>query len=134
MRTSRKCAQTCVFVRFRAVSLETECDGPVNQGALRIVETVAAIVACAVALVLGRIAGLRVPIGHPWIILAGVVVGEVCAAVYLGLANWAGRVWHGLLDPRLVGVHFMALIVAAGLCGAIGAWFGYRKAMGRGLF
>jgi hypothetical protein len=24
--------------------------------------------------------------------------------------------------------------VAAGLSGAIGAWFGYRKAMGRGLF
>jgi len=28
----------------------------------------------------------------------------------------------------------MALIVGAGLCGAIGAWFGYRKAIGRGLF
>jgi hypothetical protein len=46
----------------------------------------------------------------------------------------AGRTWHGLLDPRLIGVHFMALIVGAGLCGAIGAWFGYRKAMGSGLF
>jgi hypothetical protein len=31
---------------------------------LRIVETAAAIVACAVALALGLIAGLRVPIGH----------------------------------------------------------------------
>jgi hypothetical protein len=101
---------------------------------LRIVETAAAIVACAVALALGLIAGLRVPIGHPWIILVGVGVGEVCAGVYLSLANWAGRTWHGLLDPRPIGVHFMALIVGAGLCGAIGAWFGYRKAMGSGLF
>ena len=97
-------------------------------------ETVAAVVACGVALVLGLIAGLRIPVGQPWIVLVGLVVGEVCAAVYLGLANWAARMWHGMLDPRLVGVHFMVLVVAAGLCGAIGAWFGYRKAMGRGLF
>jgi hypothetical protein len=42
--------------------------------------------------------------------------------------------WHGMLDPRVVGVHFMALVVAAGICGLIGAWFGYRKAMRGGLF
>jgi hypothetical protein len=106
----------------------------VNQGALRIVETVAAVVACGVALALGLVAGLRIPVGQPWIVLVGLVVGEVIAGVYLGLANWAGRMWHGLLDPRLVGVHFMVLIVAAGLSGAIGAWFGYRKAMRGGLF
>lgn len=97
-------------------------------------ETVAAIAACGVALVLGVIAGLRVPFGQPWITLVGLMLGEVCAGVYLGLANWASRIWHGLVDPRLVGVHFMALVVAAGLCGAIGAWFGYRKAMRGGLF
>ncbi len=97
-------------------------------------ETIAAIVACGVALVLGVIAGLRVPLGQPWIVLVGLVLGEVCAGVYLGLANWASRAWHGHLDPRAVGVHFMVLIVAGGLCGAIGAWFGYRKAMRGGLF
>ena len=62
------------------------------------------------------------------------MVGGVCAGVFLGVANWAGQMWPGLLDPRLVGVHFMVLIVAAGLSGALGAWFGYRKAMRRGLF
>jgi hypothetical protein len=123
-----------MFVRFVVDSVEAEWTAGVNQGALRIVETVAAVVACGVALILGLIAGLRVPVGQPWIVLVGLGVGEVCAGVYLGLANWANRMWHGLVDPRLVGVHFMALVVAAGLCGAIGAWFGYRKAMGRGLF
>jgi hypothetical protein len=101
---------------------------------LRIVETVAAIVTCGVALVLGVVAGLRIPVGQPWIALVGLVVGEVCAGVYLGLANWAARMWHGLLDPRVVGVHFMVLVVAAGISGLIGAWFGYRKAMRGGLF
>ena len=115
-------------------SLETEWASGVNRGALRIVETVAAVVACGVALVLGLIAGLRIPIGQPWIVLIGLVLGEVVAGVYLGLANWAARMWHGLLDPHVVGVHFMVLIVAAGLSGAIGAWFGYRKAMRGSLF
>jgi hypothetical protein len=123
-----------MFARFMVTSLDTECGEPVNRGALSIVETVAAAVACGVALVLGLIAGLRVPLGQPWIVLVGLALGEVCAGIYLGLANWAGRGWQGMLDARLVGVHFMVLIVAAGLCGAIGAWFGYRKAMGRGLF
>lgn len=123
-----------MIVRFVMDSLETEWGSGVNQGALRIVETVAAVVACGVALLLGVIAGLRVPLGQPWIVLVGLVVGEVCAGVYLGLANWAYGMWHGLVDPRAVGMHFMALVVAAGLSGAIGAWFGYRKAMGRGLF
>jgi len=123
-----------MFARFVIISVETECNGRVNRGALRIVETVAAVVTCGLALVLGLVAGLRVPIGQPWIVLLGLGVGEACAGIYLGLANWASRTWHGMLDARQVGVHFMGLIVAAGLCGAIGAWFGYRKAMGRGLF
>lgn len=97
-------------------------------------ETVAAAVACAIALVLGAIAGLRVPLGQPWVALIGLALGEVCAFLYLGLANWAAKLWLGMLDPRQVGMLFMVLVVVAGLCGAAGAWFGYRKAMGRGLF
>src|SRR3954463_4597026 len=123
-----------MLVRFVVDSVETEWPAGVNRGALRIVETVAAGIDCVIALVLGVIAGLRIPIGQPWIVLGGLVLGEVCAGIYLGLANWAARAGYGTLDPRAVGVHFMALIVAAGLCGAIGSWFGYRKAMGRGLF
>ncbi|HYD05296.1 MAG TPA: hypothetical protein VEC60_06205 [Reyranella sp.] len=97
-------------------------------------ESVAALVTCVLALVFGVIAGLRVPLGQPWIVLVGLGIGEVCAAVYLGAANWASRMWVGLLDAREVGVHFMALVVAAGLCGALGAWFGYRKTMRGRLF
>lgn len=97
-------------------------------------ETVAAIVACGLALVVGYAIGFLGPLVQPWNVIAGLVVGEVCAGVYLGLANWASRAWSDLLDARLVGLYFMALILAAGLCGAIGAWFGYRKTLGRGLF
>jgi hypothetical protein len=114
--------------------LEAECDAPVNRGALRIVETIAAAVACAVALVLGIAVGLRAPLSHPLVYVVGLVAGEICAGVYLGLANWANRAWTGLLDARQVGVHFMILIVAAGICGVLGSWFGYRKSFGRGLF
>ena len=39
-----------------------------------------------------------------------------------------------MLDARQVGVNFMVLMIAAGFSGAFGAWFGYRKSMGRGLF
>jgi hypothetical protein len=123
-----------MFVRFTGVSLETECAAAVNHGALRIVETIAAIVACGLALVSGYALGLRGPLVQPWNVIAGLVIGEACAGVYLGLANWASRRWSDLLDARLVGMHFMALIVVAGLCGAVGAWFGYRKTLGRGLF
>lgn len=123
-----------MYGRFVVESVETECEVRVNQGALNIVETVASVVACGIALVLGLVAGLRVPIGQPWIVLIGLGIGEVCAGVYLGAANWASRMWTGMLDPRQVGVHFMGLVVAAGLCGALGAWFGYRKAMRGRLF
>jgi hypothetical protein len=98
------------------------------------VENLAAVLACFVALLLGYVAGLRVPIAQPWIYLVGLVVGELCAFVYFTAANWVGRTWPGSLDARLIGVHLMILIVAAGLCGVIGSWFGYRKTIGRGLF
>jgi hypothetical protein len=117
--------------------VETEYTEPVNEGASRTVDTVetlAAVAACVVALLLSFVFGRRAMVGQPWVVVAGLVLGEVCAGIYLGLANWAGRTWSGLLDPRLVGVHFMALIVVAGICGVLGAWFGYRKSLGRGLF
>lgn len=97
-------------------------------------ETIGALVACGAALVIGLVLGYRWTLGPPWHLIAGVVVGEICAAVYFATSIWAGRNWPGLLDPRMVGLNFMALVIAAAFSGGVGAWFGYRKSMGRGLF
>lgn len=97
-------------------------------------ETIGALVACGAALAFGFVLGYRWTLGPPWHLIAGLVVGEVCAVVYFAVANWAGRFWPDTLDARTVGLHFMGLVVVAGLCGALGAMFGYRKMMGRGLF
>jgi hypothetical protein len=78
--------------------------------------------------------GYRATFGQPWVSLAGLAIGEVCAGVYFGVANYIGRSHPGLLDARLVGLYFLALVFAAGLCGIVGAWFGHRKSMGLGLF
>jgi hypothetical protein len=67
-------------------------------------------------------------------VVAGLVVGEICAVVYFVVAICIGRAMPGTLDARQVGVHFMLLMIAAPLAGAFGAWFGYRKSLGRGLF
>lgn len=97
-------------------------------------EAVGAVVAAVLALVVSYVAGNRAPVVQPLISLIGLAVGEVCAGVYLGVANWVGRGTPGMLDARLVGICFMALLFAAGLCGIVGAWFGHRKSMGLGLF
>ena len=97
-------------------------------------ETIGALIHCGAALAIGLVLGYRWTLGPPWHLIAGFVAGEVCAAVYFAVANWVGRAWPGMLDPRLVGVHFMILVIAAGSAGAFGAWFGYRKSLGRGLF
>jgi hypothetical protein len=98
------------------------------------VETIGALVACGVALAIGLMVGYRWTLGPPWHLIAGFVVGEICAAVYFAVANWVGRASPGLLDAWLVGVNFMVLVIAAALSGVLGAWFGYRKSFGRGLF
>jgi hypothetical protein len=97
-------------------------------------ETVGAVVACVVVLVVAFVVGYRATFGQPWILLVGLLVGEITTGVYFGIANWIGRRMPGLLDARLVGVDFLVLVFAAGLCGVVGAWFGHRKSMGRGLF
>ena len=78
--------------------------------------------------------GYRWTLGPPWHLIAGVVVGAIGAIVYFAVANWVGRASPGVLDPRLVGLHFIVLVIAAPVVGALGAWFGYRKSLGHGLF
>ncbi|MCW5733212.1 MAG: hypothetical protein KIS73_03775 [Enhydrobacter sp.] len=97
-------------------------------------ETIGALVACGASLAIGVILGYRWTLASPWHLITGVMVGEILAGVYFAMSIWAGRHFPGLLDPRLVGLNFMALVVAAGFSGGLGAWFGYRKSMGRGLF
>ena len=101
---------------------------------LRHVETIAAVVACGAALVFGFALGYRWTFGQPWGVIAGLVVGELCAIVYFGVSIWVGRNWSGVLDARTVGFHFIVLVVVAALLGALGAWFGHRKSTGLGLF
>ena len=97
-------------------------------------ETIGAIVDCGAALVLGFILGFRWTLGPPWHLMAGALVGVICAVVFFVVANWLGRMMPGMLEARLVGLIFMGLIFAAALSGGFGAWFGYRKSLGRGLF
>jgi len=98
------------------------------------VETIGALVDCGAALALGLTLGYRWTLGPPWHLIAALMVGGVCAAVYFALAIWVGRNLPGVLVPRLVGVHFMALMIVAPLVCAFGALFGYRKSLGRSLF
>lgn len=97
-------------------------------------ETIGALVGCGAALAIGLVLGYRWTFGPPWHLIAGLLVGAVCAVVYFAVANWVGGASPDLLDARLVGVHFMVLMIAAPLIGAFGASFGYRKSLGRGLF
>jgi hypothetical protein len=98
------------------------------------VETIGALVGCGAALAIGLTLGYRWTLGPPWHLVAGLVVGEICAVVVFAAANFVGRAWPGVLEARSVGVHFMALMIVAPLAGALGASFGYRKSLGRGLF
>ena len=97
-------------------------------------ETIGAIVACLAALAFGFGLGYRWTFGQPWGVVAGLVVGEIFAAVYFASSIWVGGAWPGVLDARRVGLHFVVLVVVAALCGGAGSWFGHRKSMGPGLF
>jgi len=97
-------------------------------------EAVGAAGAGVLAFIVAFVVGYRATFGQPWISLAGLAIGEVGACVYFGVANYVGRSNPGLLDARLVGIYFLALVFAAGLCGVVGAWFGHRKSIGLGLF
>jgi len=97
-------------------------------------EAVGAVGAAVLAFAVAFAVGYRATFGQPWVSLVGLAIGEVCAGVYFGVANYIGRSHPGLLDARLVGLYFLALVFAAGLCGIVGAWFGHRKSMGLGLF
>jgi hypothetical protein len=98
------------------------------------VETIGALVDCGAALAVGLMLGYRWTLGPPWHLFAGLIMGELFAIIYFAVAIWAGRHWPGMLEARLVGILFMGLVIFAGLCGVLGAWFGYRKSLGRGLF
>jgi len=97
-------------------------------------ETIGALVDSGAALALGLTLGYRWTLGPPWHLIAALMVGGVCAAVYFVLAIWVGRNLPGVLVARLVGVHFMVLTIVAPLVCAFGASFGYRKSLGRSLF
>ncbi len=97
-------------------------------------EAVGAVGAGVLAFAVAFAVGYRATFGQPFISLAGLVIGELCAGVYFLTANWVGRNTPGLLDARLVGVYLMVLVFAAGLCGIAGSWFGHRKSIGLGLF
>jgi hypothetical protein len=98
------------------------------------VETIGALIDCGSALAIGVVLGYRWTLGPPWHLIAGLVVGAICAAVYFAVANWVGRAVPDMLDARQVGVNFMILVIVAPSAGVFGAWFGYRKSIGRGLF
>ena len=61
----------------------------------------------------------------PWAVALGMVSGLLCSISYLALALAVETYWPATLDPHSVG-HSLALSsIAAPLCGAIGAYFGF---------
>jgi hypothetical protein len=99
-----------------------------------LLEAVGAVAAGVLTLVVTFVVGYRATFGQPWVSLVGLVVGVIVAGVYFGVANWVGRTHPGMLDARLVGIDFLVLVFVAALFGLVGAWFGYRKSTGLGLF
>ncbi len=97
-------------------------------------ETVGAILASGLAGVLGFVAGGRwAP--NPFLgALFGLPLGIVSAGIYFALALGVAEAWPQLLDARLVGLHFLALLVVGAMCSGLGAVFGYRKSLGARLF
>jgi MFS family permease len=103
-------------------------------GTLRIVESVAAIVACLVAIGLGfYLARLWAPTSV-WALLIGVVSGGICAAVYFVATVLAGELIPDFLAAEKVGFWFMILLAAAPSCGALGGFIGQRRTPGLGPF
>jgi hypothetical protein len=65
---------------------------------------------------------------------AAAALGFLSAGLYFTLALPVARASPQLLDARLVGLHFLALLVVGAAFGALGAVFGYRKSLGVRLF
>jgi len=92
------------------------------------VETIAAIVDCAVATGLGfHLARLWAPTAV-WALFIGVVSGGICAVAYFGTTVLAGELMPHALDAGKIGFWFLMLIFAAPVCGALGGFAGYRRA------
>ena len=50
-------------------------------------EAVGAVGAGVLAFMVAFVVGYRATFGQPWVSLVGLVIGEVCAGVYFGVAN-----------------------------------------------
>jgi len=103
-----------------------------QPGALRIVELLGAIVSCLIAIGLGfHFSRLWAATVH-WALLIGIVSGGVCAGGYFLAAVLLGQLVMHSLDPSKIGADFLVLLPAAPICGAIGAFVGYRRTPGVG--
>jgi hypothetical protein len=98
------------------------------------VEILGAILACIAAGSLGFFAGGHWGPGPLAGAFLGIPLGALVAPLYFILALMIGETLPGALDARLIGLFSMGLVIAGATCGAIGAWFGYRKSMGARLF
>jgi hypothetical protein len=105
-----------------------------SEGALRIVETVGAVLASLIAVAMGFFAGRRWVSNAYLGALFGVPLGIVSATLYFTLALLIARAWPRLLDAHLVGLCVLAVLVVGTACAAAGAVFGYRKSLGVRLF
>jgi hypothetical protein len=100
----------------------------------RIVEFVAAILACAIAAMCGFIAGGRWAPGPIIGALMGIPIGLFFAAAYFTVALWVAQTWPHLLQAHRVGLCAAGVLLVGAILAAIGAWFGYRKSLGASLF
>lgn len=93
-------------------------------------EIFSAIVTCVAALAAGFYVGNHWASDAIWSAVFGAVAGEVCAAVFWGVALFlATMVPSAAVSGRAVGFDFEILLIATPVCGAIAGVMGYRRTL-----
>ena len=93
-------------------------------------EIFSAIVTCVAALAAGFYVGSHWAPDAIWSAVFGAVVGELCAAVFWGLALFLATMVPGAaVSGRAVGFDFVILMIATPVCGAIAGVMGYRRTL-----
>ena len=93
-------------------------------------ETASAIATCIAALAAGYYVGGHWASDAIWSVVFGAVAGEVCAAVFWGIALFlATLVPSAAVSGPAVGFDFGILMIVTPVCGAIAGVMGYRRTL-----
>lgn len=82
-----------------------------------------------VAFLLGLYAGKHWPRSSGWAVALGLAMGAICFGVFFTIASWIGTLWPARVDAYVLGLHLIIFVVAAPVCGALGALLAYRRSV-----